>query len=127
MAGLLLLLSPLAISLDAVCSCVGQRTWRLGAASGEWFFCGRAHGAQDDALLVNNKWRLNRYDGDEEFFPHYDSGYEFSLLDRTLVSLVIYLNDDFDGRDTVFFDNDGSSIGGGDHVGFTIHPRAGLA
>lgn len=55
------------------------------------------------STFLNPKWRFNRYRPGEQFFPHFDSGHEFSAQCRTLLSLVIYLNDDFVGGETTFF------------------------
>ena len=59
---------------------------------------------------LSEVWRVNRYCGDEQFFPHFDSG--FSLDEgggrdseyerRTLLSVIIYLNECDEGE-TVFF------------------------
>lgn len=54
---------------------------------------------------TNERWRMNRYSEGEEFFPHFDTGYELGPDRRSLLSLIIYLNDndDFEQGDTVFF------------------------
>src|SRR5262245_21899586 len=45
--------------------------------------------------FVNTKWRINRYDSGEAFLPHFDTGHVFNPAKRTLFSLIIYLNEDF--------------------------------
>jgi aminoglycoside phosphotransferase/adenylate kinase family enzyme len=62
-------------------------TWRLAEGS----------------LLLNARWRMNRYAEHEEFLPHFDSGHALGPDRRSLLSLILYLNDDFDGGETVFF------------------------
>ncbi|HLL04037.1 MAG TPA: nucleoside monophosphate kinase [Myxococcaceae bacterium] len=52
---------------------------------------------------TNERWRMNRYSESEEFFPHFDTGYELGRDCRSLLSVIIYLNDDFEEADTVFF------------------------
>lgn len=64
---------------------------------------GRGWKIPSEQKLVNYKWRFNRYRGDEVFHPHFDSGHDFSPSLRTVFSLIIYLNDDFEGGETCFF------------------------
>ncbi|HEX8698016.1 MAG TPA: nucleoside monophosphate kinase [Myxococcaceae bacterium] len=52
---------------------------------------------------TNERWRMNRYSEGEEFFPHFDTGYELGRDCRSLLSVIIYLNEDFEEGDTVFF------------------------
>ncbi len=59
-----------------------------------------------DGRFVNSKWRINSYATGEAFLPHYDSGHDFGRGKRTLLSLIIYLNDDFTGGETTFFPAD---------------------
>lgn len=64
-----------------------------------------------DGHFLNAKWRINSYATGEAFLPHYDSGHDFGAGRRTLLSLIIYLNDaaagdcagDFEGGETTFF------------------------
>jgi adenylate kinase family enzyme/aminoglycoside phosphotransferase len=74
-----------------------------------------------DGVFLNRKWRINAYASGEAFNPHYDSGHEFGPGKRTLLSLIIYLNDDFQGGETVFFPG---STGGAE---VQVRPRAGAA
>lgn len=62
--------------------------------------------------FLNPRWRMNRYLPGQVFHPHFDSGHRFAPHARTLLSFILYLNDDFAGGDTVFFP-DGHS---GDHM-----------
>ena len=59
-----------------------------------------------DGNFLNSKWRINSYATGEAFLPHYDSGHDFGRGKRTLLSLIIYLNDDFTGGETTFFPAD---------------------
>ena len=59
-----------------------------------------------DGQFLNPKWRINSYATGEAFLPHYDSGHDFGRGKRTLLSLIIYLNDDFTGGETTFFPAD---------------------
>mgnify|MGYP002777816052 CR=1 FL=1 len=53
--------------------------------------------------MLNDRWRMNRYAAGEQFFPHFDTGYALGSDCRSLLSVIIYLNDDFEGGETVFF------------------------
>ena len=55
---------------------------------------------------ISEKTRLNRYPENIEFLSHYDDGDMISHDIRSLLSLVIYLNDDFEGGETVFYTPD---------------------
>ncbi|KAJ3105421.1 hypothetical protein HDU96_008584 [Phlyctochytrium bullatum] len=79
----------------------GLSTTPLGfAVSGEWGLKG-----------VNEAVRLNIYKEEDDFFaPHFDSQFCPNGDERSLFSLVIYLNDGFEGGETVFhFPKAGSS------------------
>ena len=81
--------------------------------------------------FLNSKWRFNLYQGDQQFFPHFDSGYEFSLDTRSLFSFIIYLNDDFSGGETVFYpggqSRDNMLKGHKDAEEVIVTPKAGSA
>lgn len=72
-----------------------------------------------DGHFLNRRWRLNRYDTGEAFKPHFDSGHAFHEARRTLLSLIIYLNEDFEGGDTVFLDDEAPPV--------YVRPRTGAA
>ncbi len=57
----------------------------------------------DGPRCLNERWRMNRYAEGEEFFPHFDTGYALGRDSRSLLSVIVYLNDDFEGGETVFF------------------------
>ncbi|WP_158257689.1 nucleoside monophosphate kinase [Haliangium sp. UPWRP_2] len=95
-------LAPLLAQVDL--SAIGG-AWRLPA----------------DGQFLNLKWRINSYATGEAFLPHYDSGHDFGLGKRTLLSLIIYLNDDFTGGETTFFP------GSTPRRPVSIRPRAGSA
>jgi aminoglycoside phosphotransferase/adenylate kinase family enzyme len=57
----------------------------------------------EGSRLLNERWRMNRYAEGEAFFPHFDTGYALGRECRSLLSVILYLNDDFDGGETVFF------------------------
>ncbi|CAF4223160.1 unnamed protein product [Rotaria sp. Silwood2] len=52
---------------------------------------------------VNKAMRLNKYHQDEHFGPHKDAQYAPNGDERSLLSLVIYLNDNYDKGETKFY------------------------
>ena len=52
---------------------------------------------------VNLAMRLNKYDRGEHFSPHKDAQYAPSGDERSLLSLIIYLNDCYEGGETNFY------------------------
>eukprot|EP01123_Difflugia_compressa_P001661 TRINITY_DN1202_c0_g1_i1.p1 TRINITY_DN1202_c0_g1~~TRINITY_DN1202_c0_g1_i1.p1 ORF type:complete len:272 (-),score=36.07 TRINITY_DN1202_c0_g1_i1:149-964(-) len=53
---------------------------------------------------INKRWRFNRYDEGQYFKPHFDAGYVYKPNeDMTLFTFILYLNDGFEGGETVFF------------------------
>ena len=70
-----------------------QNTRPLGFnVQGEWEMSG-----------VNPAMRLNKYKKDQFFAPHKDAQYAPSGDERSLLSLIIYLNDDFTDGETKFY------------------------
>ena len=58
-------------------------------------------------LRANNLIMTGNYDPGNEFGLHTDTGLYFDLLvmEKSNYTLLIYLNDDFEGGDTVFYNN----------------------
>lgn len=81
--------------------------------------------------FLNARWRMNRYQEGEVFHPHFDTGYELSPERRSLMSLIVYLNDDFAEGETVFFPDgqrrDHMLPGDTDAVEVSIKPQQGMA
>jgi predicted 2-oxoglutarate/Fe(II)-dependent dioxygenase YbiX len=50
----------------------------------------------------NERWRYYRYDPGQAFAPHFDGYYERPTGERSHFTFMIYLNDDFEGGETVF-------------------------
>lgn len=57
---------------------------------------------------LNERLRFLRYEPGQKFVPHYDGTYarESDPLEVSLVTLQIYLNDNFDGGETNFLGDD---------------------
>jgi prolyl 4-hydroxylase len=62
--------------------------------------CGRR------AVGVNERFRCYRYEPGQRFAPHFDGAYTRSATERSELTLMVYLNDDFTGGKTAFLDFD---------------------
>ena len=51
----------------------------------------------------NERWRYYRYDPGERFAPHYDGSFIRDEDERSQLTFMIYLNDDFAGGETNFY------------------------
>jgi hypothetical protein len=51
----------------------------------------------------NERWRFYRYDPGERFAPHYDGSFVRGADEKSQLTFMIYLNDDFDGGETNFY------------------------
>ncbi len=71
------------------------------------------------AVGLNERFRLYRYDPGEYFAKHRDGHFERMSGERSLLTLIYYLNDGCDGGETRFFPRDRDVL--------TVTPRAGSA
>jgi prolyl 4-hydroxylase len=82
----------------------------------------RVHDAMPDPLChwrpagANERFRCYRYSPGQRFAPHYDGSFRRSADEESLLTFMVYLNDDFVGGDTAFL-----------HLGLRVAPRPGLA
>lgn len=53
-------------------------------------------------LSINERLRFYRYAAGERFAPHMDHEFAKNEYERTFLSVVLYLNDDFEGGETQF-------------------------
>ncbi|MBL9008198.1 MAG: 2OG-Fe(II) oxygenase [Myxococcales bacterium] len=67
-------------------------------------------------VSANERFRGYRYRVGQRFAPHYDGSFQRSPRERSLLTFMIYLNDDFQGGETDFLE-----------LRQTIKPRAGQA
>jgi len=58
--------------------------------------CGRR------AVGVNERFRCYRYEPGQRFAPHYDGAYARSPTERSELTLMVYLNEEFTGGKTAF-------------------------
>lgn len=90
------------------------------ALAGELF--ARVAGALPPALCgmrpvgANERFRCYRYDPGERFKPHYDGAFARDAHERSLLTLMVYLNEGFAGGATAFLD-----------YGLEVVPRTGMA
>jgi hypothetical protein len=58
-------------------------------------------------LRINECLRINKYkDKSTGFTPHIDAPYTKSFKTKSILSVIIYLNDNFTGGNTIFYKND---------------------
>jgi hypothetical protein len=55
---------------------------------------------------VNRRWRFNKYKTGDFFKPHFDAGYIYGPDEKTLLTFILYLSDDFEGGETTFYPGD---------------------
>jgi len=68
------------------------------------------------AIGANERFRCYRYAPGQRFGPHYDGAFVRSHRERSLLTLMVYLNEGFTGGDTAFLDWD-----------IRVAPRTGMA
>ena len=56
------------------------------------------------AVGANERFRCYRYSPGQQFAAHYDGAYVRNEHERSLLTLIVYLNDDFEGGRTAFLD-----------------------
>ncbi|MBP9087255.1 MAG: 2OG-Fe(II) oxygenase [Kofleriaceae bacterium] len=56
------------------------------------------------AVGANERFRCYRYQPGQQFAAHFDGAYERNSHERSLLTLIVYLNDDFEGGRTAFLD-----------------------
>eukprot|EP00026_Physarum_polycephalum_P003428 Phypoly_transcript_03439.p1 GENE.Phypoly_transcript_03439~~Phypoly_transcript_03439.p1 ORF type:complete len:768 (+),score=84.19 Phypoly_transcript_03439:95-2398(+) len=57
---------------------------------------------------LNDVFKVSRYEEDNHFRPHFDGCFVVSDACRSIYTLLIYLNEDFEGGETRFFETLGS-------------------
>ena len=74
---------------------------------------------------LNERFRFYRYDASQRFKGHRDGVVERSATEKTRLTFMIDLNDDFEGGDTVFYSED--RVGGLRQVVASVRPVTGTA
>lgn len=72
---------------------------------------------QRSAIGLNERLRFYKYEPGQSFAPHFDGRYRRSQFEKSDFTFLVYLNDDFGGGGTRFFQPET----------FRIEPRAGSA
>jgi len=62
------------------------------------------------AVGANERFRCYRYTPGQRFAPHYDGAFTRSAQETSLLTLIVYLNEDFAGGRTAFLDFDLEAI-----------------
>ena len=75
------------------------------------------------AVGVNERFRFYRYEDEQQFDWHTDGYYERENGERSFLTFMLYLNDDFDGGETAFMDNRESP----EFAELDVTPATGLA
>ncbi len=65
---------------------------------------------------ANERWRCYRYEPGQYFAPHYDGAFVRGPEEESLLTFIVYLNEDFTGGETVFND-----------LGVSVRPKTGQA
>ncbi len=73
------------------------------------------------ALGLNERFRFSRYDPGQRFDVHQDGYFRRDSGEQSQLTLMVYLNDGFEGGATKFYDQEGSKETA------SIEPRAGTA
>jgi len=76
---------------------------------------------------LNPMFRACRYDPGGFFQPHFDGGFDTSKFVRSIKTFMIYLNDDFEGGPTSFYNEDQGHYSPGryDNVIYELRPEKG--
>jgi prolyl 4-hydroxylase len=72
------------------------------------------------AVGFNERFRFYRYDVGQKFAPHYDGHFQRDDGDRSELTVLFYLNDDFFGGETKFYTDDRTPR-------YSIRPERGMA
>lgn len=72
------------------------------------------------AVGLNERLRYYRYDTAEKFAPHYDGEFNRRNGETSRLTLMIYLNEGFEGGETNFFSDQG-------RLRFGVKPESGMA
>lgn len=75
------------------------------------------------AIGLNERLRFYRYENDQQFDWHRDGHYERDNGERSFLTFMVYLNDDFTGGETAFVDNRDEP----EFADLEIRPARGLA
>ena len=72
------------------------------------------------AVGFNERFRFYRYDPTQRFAPHFDGYFSRPSGERSQLTFMVYLNEDFAGGETKFYNDDGT-------LRFAVRPERGTA
>lgn len=72
------------------------------------------------AIGFNERFRFYRYGAGQKFAPHYDGFFSRGESERSQLTFMVYLNDDFRGGETRFYDENRE-------LHLTVRPAGGMA
>lgn len=64
----------------------------------------------DETKPLNDRFRFYRYDINQQFRPHFDGCYRKNSQESSHYTFIVYLNDGFEGGETVFFPGGKNSL-----------------
>lgn len=78
---------------------------------------------------LNERWRFNKYEVGHYFKPHFDVGFTKNVNEKTLLTFILYLNDGFEGGETIFFPGgkSASHLKQPDREEVKVKPKQGMA
>lgn len=97
-----------------------NRKWKDPTIATSFYTRLMAKSAVPNCLRANTVCMSGHYEVGDSFSIHTDTGLFYNEHEKSMWTLLIYLNDDFTGGRTVFYDDDWN-------VSQTIEPRAGMA
>jgi len=79
------------------------------------------HGCRWEAVGLNECWRLAKYFPGDVFQSHIDASFQKNSNERSMYTVNIYMNDEFEGGSTRFYKSSDEK-----HVDFACKPKTGL-
>lgn len=67
---------------------------------------------REDETALNEMFRFLRYDANQKFWAHFDGGFRRGPNEQTHFTFIMYLNDEFDGGETIIFPEGKTGIHG---------------
>lgn len=78
-----------------------------------------------DLLGLNERFRFYLYEAGQTFKPHYDASYEVNDWHSSQLTLLVYLSEDYEGGETIFYTDSGMRKPCVETRSACIHPQVG--
>lgn len=89
---------------------------------------GKTWKVREDENALNEQFRFLRYEPQQRFWAHFDGGFKRSPSEQTHFTFIMYLNDDFEGGDTVIFPEGNTGVHGAPaRQEVRVRPERGMA